>query len=497
MPASIAAPSYPGDSPEQAGAGTGEACPLWTSGMKISQIRGDRGKMPRKKTLEKIELKNKVRSGWEILKDSLREIDFYNRGYIEFLSRVKTEREAVAYVRGCAKGVSGLHLIENRGKVVAVCRKGSLPLKEGVSIVVAHMDSPRLDLKANPLYEDTDFAMLKTHYYGGIKKYQWLARPLAIHGVIAREDGSLVEVVIGEDQSDPCFTIEDLLPHLAANAQYSKKLSDAFQGEKLNVIIGSRPDLKVKDNKVKEYILALLHKKYGIIEQDFVSADIEIVPSGPAREVGIDRSMVGGYGQDDRACAWAAFAAVRDAKKVAHTSIALLVDKEEIGSEGNTGAKSLFIEEVLWELSERVKENIVPSRVLYRSNAISGDVNGGLDPDYPEVHEKTNAAKVGYGVCITKFTGARGKSGSSEAHAEYMALIRSLLNRKGIPWQTGELGKVDEGGGGTVAKYLAEYGMDIVDMGPPLLSMHSPFELSSKVDTYSTYLAYRTFMEGV
>jgi aspartyl aminopeptidase len=453
--------------------------------------------MPRKRTTDKVELANKVRSGWEILKDKLSDIESYNREYIEFLTKVKTEREAVAYFRERARKDRGLFLIENRGKTIAVCRKGKAPLAGGIRIVVAHIDSPRLDLKANPLYEDVDFAMLKTHYYGGIKKYQWLARPLAIHGVLVREDGSLVSVVIGEDADDPCFTIEDLLPHLAANAQYSKKVPDAFQAEKLNIIIGSRPDLEVKDNKVKENMLALLHEKYGIVEQDFVSADLEIVPAGPAREVGIDRSLVGSYGQDDRVCSWAAFAAVRDMKQAPHTSIALLVDKEEIGSEGNTGAKSTFIEEVLWELAERFKEDIVPSRVLFRSKAISGDANGGLDPDYPEVHEKSNAARVGYGICITKFTGARGKVGASEANAEYMALMRSYLNRNNIPWQTGELGKVDEGGGGTVAKYLAEYGMDVVDMGPALLSMHSPFELSSKVDTYSTYLAYRAFMEEV
>lgn len=451
--------------------------------------------MPRKKQTETLDLCNKPKSGWEILKDRLADIESYNREYLAFLSRVKTEREAVAYFREGAKGRKDLILIENRGKVVACCRKGRLPLSEGLRLVVAHIDSPRLDLKANPLYEDVDFAMLKTHYYGGIKKYQWLARPLAIHGVVARQDGRLVEVSVGEGENDPCFTIEDLLPHLAQNAQYSKKLSDAFQGEKLNLIIGSRPDLELKENKVKERVLRMLHDTYGIVEQDFVSADLEIVPAGPAREVGIDRSLVGGYGQDDRVCSWAAFAAARDARNLPRTSISLLVDKEEIGSEGNTGAQSKFIEEVLWELGERFNEEVVPSRVLYRSKAISGDANGALDPDYPEVHEKNNAAKMGYGVCITKFTGARGKVGSSEASAEYMAFVRSMLNRRGVPWQTGELGKVDEGGGGTVAKFLAAYGMDIVDLGPALLSMHSPFELSSKVDTFSTYLAYRAFME--
>ncbi|HHO76597.1 MAG TPA: aminopeptidase, partial [Deltaproteobacteria bacterium] len=441
--------------------------------------------MPERQTKDKKELAYKPKSGWEMLKGRDKEIEDYNAEYMAFLSSVKTEREAVSSIEENARSKRDLHIFTNRGKAIALCRKGTSPMKDGVRVVIAHIDSPRLDLKANPLYEDTDLAMLKTHYYGGIKKYQWLARPLAIHGVVIKEDGGSVKVVIGEKEEEPCFTIEDLLPHLAGKTQNIKKVEDAFQAEKLNIIVGSRPDLKAKDEKVKARILALLHEKYGIIEQDFISADLEIVPAGPSREVGLDRSMIGAYGQDDRVCAWAAFAAVRDCSEVPCTTIVLLVDKEEIGSDGNTGAKSRFLEEVLWELSKKFREDIIPSRVLFRSRALSGDVNGALDPDFPEVHEKTNAAKMGCGVCVTKFTGSRGKAGSSEAHAEYMGWIRSFLNRHSIPWQTGELGKVDEGGGGTVAKYLAEYGMDIVDMGPAILSMHAPFELSSKVDTYS------------
>jgi len=446
--------------------------------------------MPRKKETEE---KKKLKSGWEILAGREDKIDAYCRRYITFLSQAKTEREAVTYLWGMAN--RGIIRMENRGKAIALCRKGALPLSEGLRIIVAHLDSPRLDLKANPLYEDTDLAMLKTHYYGGIKKYQWLARPLALHGVVVREDGSSIAIIIGEDRQDPCFTIEDLLPHLAGKVHAEKKVSEAFQGEKLNIIFGSRPDTEQKEEKVKRYILGLLKAKYGIVEQDFISADLEIVPAGPAREVGLDRSLIGAYGQDDRVCSWAEYSALADAKRLPYTTVALLVDKEEIGSEGNTGAKSMFLEEVLWHIAEGWKEKIIPSRVLYRSRAISGDVNGALDPDYPEVHEKTNAAKIGYGVCVTKFTGVRGKAGSSEAHAEYMGWIRTILNRRGIPWQTGELGKVDEGGGGTVAKFLAEYGMDIVDMGPALLSMHAPFELASKADIYATFLAYRAFME--
>ena len=450
--------------------------------------------MPKKKQTGK-DLALERKSGWEQLKGKDKEINAYSKEYISFISGVKTEREAVSYIKERLKGKRGIYSIENRKKAIAVCRKGNLPLSEGLRIIVAHLDSPRLDLKVNPLYEDTDLVMLKTHYYGGIKKYQWLARPLALHGVVIKKDGGLIHIEIGEDEKDPCFTIEDLLPHLAGKAQYNKNLKDAFQGEKLNIIFGSIPDLKAKDGKVKKNILQLLHKKFGIIEEDFVSADLEVVPAGPAREIGIDCSLIGAYGHDDRICAWAALKAIMDAKDLPLTTIALLVDKEEIGSEGNTGAKSRFIEEVLWEISERFKEDSIPTKALYRSKAISGDVNGAFDPEYPDVHEKTNAAKLGYGVCITKFTGSRGKSGASEASAEYMGWIRAILNRRKVPWQTGELGKVDEGGGGTVAKYLAEYGMDIVDMGPALLSMHAPFELASKVDAYATYLAYLAFME--
>ncbi|MEA2102464.1 MAG: aminopeptidase [Thermodesulfobacteriota bacterium] len=432
---------------------------------------------------------------WEILKGKDKKIDAYCKKYMEFLSKVKTERQAVSYIRQGIKARSDLEVIENRGKAIALCRRGTMPLSAGVRLIISHLDSPRLDLKANPLYEDSGLVMLRTHYYGGIKKYQWLARPLALHGVVIKNDLSCCEIDLGEDEKEPCLVIEDLLPHLAGKVQSTKKVSEAFPGEKLNVIFGSRPDLKVTEDRVKAYILGLIKEKYSLEEEDFVSADLEIVPAGPAREVGLDRSMIGAYGHDDRVCAWAAIKALLDAKEPPLTSIALLVDKEEIGSDGNTGAKSMFIEEILWELSERFKETIIPSRVLYKSRAISGDVNGALDPEYPEVHEKTNAARMGYGVCVTKFTGSRGKSGANEAHAEYMGWIRAMLNKGNIPWQTGELGKVDEGGGGTVAKYLAEYGMDIVDMGTSVLSMHAPFELASKADIYSTYLAYCGFME--
>jgi aspartyl aminopeptidase len=435
----------------------------------------------------------KFRTGWEILKGKEKKIEAYCRGYMDFLSKAKTEREAVQFVS--SKSADGIIAIENRGRSIALIKKGQAPMSSGLRIIAAHIDSPRLDLKARPLYEDTGIVLLKTHYYGGIKKYQWLARPLALHGIVAKSDGRAVEIAIGEDEDEPCFAIDDLLPHLSYKVHNDKKVADAFQGEKLNIIIGSIPDLKVKDGGVKKNILSLLKAKYGIIEEDFISADIEIVPAGPAREVGLDRSMIGGYGQDDRICAWAAFTAINTTDKPPFTSIVLLADKEETGNDGNTGIKSHFLQEVIYGLSERFMEPLVPERALYKSRAVSADVNAAFDPDYPEVHEKANAAKMGMGVCMTKFTGSRGKSGTSEASAEYMGWVRGILNKRQIPWQTGELGKVDEGGGGTIAKHLAAYGMDIVDMGPALLSMHSPFELASKVDAYSAYLSYLAFLE--
>lgn len=422
-------------------------------------------------------------------------VEAFCEGYLDFLSTVKTEREAVRYLKCLAQDHGQVISFINRDKAIALCRRGRRPLNEGVRIVVAHIDSPRLDLKANPLYEEAELALFKTHYYGGIKKYQWLARPLALHGVVVRADGSKVDIAIGERFDEPCLTIEDLLPHLARKVQTEKKVTEAFAGEKLNVIVGSIAADEDGDKPIRRAVLKILKARYGIEEEDFVSADLEVVPAGPAREVGLDGGLIGGYGQDDRLSSYTAAVALCDAEEPEYTSIALLVDKEEIGSDGNTGAKSLFLEEVLWELGEKFNQQIEPRRVLWRSKAISADLNAALDPDYPEVHEKANAARLGNGVCLIKFTGSAGKVGSSEAHAEYLGWLRGVLNRRGIPWQTGELGKVDEGGGGTVAKFLAEYGMDIIDVGAAALSMHSPFELASKADIYSAYLTYKAFME--
>jgi len=433
------------------------------------------------------------KSAWTRLEHTA--VEAFCEGYLDFLSTAKTEREAVRYLKELAQDHSHVITFINRDKAIALCRKGRRPLSEGVRIVVAHVDSPRLDLKANPLYEEAELALFKTHYYGGIKKYQWLARPLALHGVVVRADGTKVEITLGENSDEPCLAIDDLLPHLARKVQTEKKVTEAFVGEKLNVIVGSIGAEEEGDKPIRRAVLKILKTRYAIEEEDFVSADLEVVPAGPAREVGLDGGLIGGYGQDDRLSCYTAAAALCDAEEPEYTAIALLVDKEEIGSDGNTGAKSLFLEEVLWELGEKFKQPIEPRRVLWRSKAISADLNAALDPDYPEVHEKANAAKMGQGVCLVKFTGSAGKVGSNEAHAEYLGWLRGVLNRRGIPWQTGELGKVDEGGGGTVAKFLAEYGMDIVDVGAPALSMHSPFELASKADIYSAYLTYTAFME--
>ncbi|MDP2045039.1 MAG: aminopeptidase, partial [Deltaproteobacteria bacterium] len=341
-------------------------------------------------------------------------------------------------------------------------------------------------------------AFLKTHYYGGIKKYQWLARPLAIHGVVIKADGSRVQLTIGEDPNDPVFSVLDLLPHLARKTQMDKKVADAFEGEKLNVLVGSLPlgDAETKE-RVKLHLLKYLEDHYGINEEDLISAELEVVPAGPARDLGWDRSLVGGYGQDDRSCAYAALAAILEVQEPEHTCLALFYDKEEIGSEGNTGAQSFLINEIVEILLERRGESPqARRRVLMASKALSADVTGALDPDFPEVHEKRNAAKMSYGVCFHKYGGSGGKYSTSDANAEYVAWIRKIFQDHGVVWQAGQLGKVDEGGGGTIAKFLAVYGMEIIDCGTPLLSMHSPFEVASKADLYMTFKAFQAFCKA-
>lgn len=445
---------------------------------------------------------------WDVLdnKEKLLVFEFCEK-YKAFLTEVKTEREAVSYIISHAE-LNGFSNIDNgsndqgkyykvyKNKSVALWVRGTDNIHQGLKIIGSHMDSPRLDLKQNPLYEEMDLALMKTHYYGGIKKYHWLARPLAIHGVVMLKNGTSLPIVMGESDSDPVFCISDLLPHLA-KAQATKKLSEAFEGEKLNILVGSLP---IGDSKVKERfklaILKNLYDQYGMTEEDFVSSEIEVVPSGPARDIGLDRSLIGAYGQDDRACVFTSLEALFGTDKPKQNAVCLFFDKEEIGSEGNTGAKSRFFEDFVSDILEieRIQSNERTLRkILFNSLMLSGDVNAGIEPDYQDVHEKRNAAKLGYGVCVTKFTGTGGKSGSSDASAEYMSIIRSTFNDNDIVWQTGELGKIDQGGGGTISKFLAIYGMDIIDCGPALLSMHSPFEISSKADIYMTYKAYKAF----
>lgn len=442
---------------------------------------------------------------WDLVDQPTREaIMAYGERYKGFLDRAKTEREAVTEIESLAQGRGFVNLNSKssgprtyynyKGKTIVLTVQGRRPLKDGLRLVAAHIDSPRLDLKQYPLYEDTDLAFLKTHYYGGIKKYQWLARPLALHGVILKTDGSRVELKVGEEPSDPVFTVCDLLPHLARKAQMDKKVTEAFEGEKLNVLVGSLP-LGDKDTKerFKLHLLKHLDDLYGIREEDLVSAELEVVPAGPARDLGWDRSLVGGYGQDDRSCVYAALEAILAAPKPEYTCLALFYDKEEVGSDGNTSARSCLLEEIVELLLERQKEKASGRRVLMASRAISADVTGALDPDYPEVHEKRNAARLGYGVALTKFTGHGGKYSANDAHAEYIAWLRRVFQEAGVIWQAAHLGKVDEGGGGTIAKYLAVHGLEIIDCGTPLLSMHSPFEVASKADLYMTFKAYQAF----
>jgi len=376
-------------------------------------------------------------------------------------------------------------------------------LNEGLRLLGAHADTPRLDFKQHPLYESCELALAKTHYYGGIRKHQWLSRPLALHGVVVKADGSRLDIEIGENASDPVFAIADLLPHLASK-QNEEKLGQAFEGEKMNLLMGNRPvqDTEEKDQadrssglkKVKQGILELLSERYDLTEEDLFSAELQAVPAGPARSVGLDSSLIGGYGQDDRVSVFCALQAFLDQEEPEYTQVVIFWDKEEIGSEGATSARSLFLEYALQDILLAWEPESQLSTVFQRSKAVSADVHGAIDPDYQDLHDSLNASKLGYGPVFCKFTGHRGKIGASEATAEYVAWMRNLLNEASIPWQMAEIGKVDAGGGGTVAKHLAVYGLDIIDFGPSVLGMHSPFEITSKVDVYATYLAYSLFL---
>lgn len=371
---------------------------------------------------------------------------------------------------------------------------GTAPLTEGVRIAAAHIDSPRIDLKQHPLYEDSGMGFFKTHYYGGIKKYQWTAIPLALHGTVVKRDGSVLEVCIGEDPKEPVFYINDLLPHLA-RAQMGKTLGDAIPGETLNLLIGSRPypGEAGESDRIKVALLKLLYEKYGIVESDFISAELSAVPAFPVREIGFDRSLIGGYGHDDRVCAYPALTALLDTPAPRHTAIAVLADKEETGSDGATGMKSAAFFDLLDAIARSFGAD--PAAVRAASKCLSADVNAAYDPNFGEVYEKRNSSKINYGVVMTKFTGARGKSGTSDASAAYVGYVRSLFDRQQIVWQTGELGKVDEGGGGTVAMFLAEKNIDTVDLGVPVISMHAPYEVVAKADLYMTYRAISAFLQ--
>lgn len=430
----------------------------------------------------------------------------YADGYKKFLDNAKTEREAAktAVLMAEKKGFVPFEIgkeyksgdkvyFNNRGKTVAFAVIGKQTADNGINITAAHIDSPRLDLKPNPLYEDSELALFKTHYYGGLRKYQWTAVPLAIHGVFALKDGTVKEVSIGENEDEPKFVINDLLPHLSAE-QNKRTLSDGIKGEELNVLVGSRPFKADEGSElVKLNILNLLNQKYGISEDDFLSAELEMVPAHKACDIGFDGSLIGAYGQDDRVCAYPALTAILEVENPEKTALAILADKEEIGSTGNTGLESDFLRYVIGDIAKM--QRVDATVALRNSKCLSADVNAGFDPTFPDVMERRNASFLNYGVVVTKYTGARGKSGTSDASAEYVAYVRNMLDKAGIVWQTGELGKVDLGGGGTVAMFIANMGVDVIDLGVPVLSMHAPFETTSKFDVYMCYKAMYEFMK--
>lgn len=438
--------------------------------------------------------------------DTLDKIQEYCEGYKVYLDKAKTEREAIAaavalaeekgfepFVIGKEYNAGDKVYFNNRGKTVAFAVIGKQSSEKGINITAAHVDSPRLDLKPNPLYEELELALFKTHYYGGIKKYQWTAMPLALHGVFAKKDGSVTVVNVGEDSADPKFVINDLLPHLARE-QNKRTLSDGIRGEELNVLIGSMPFKSDEGSElVKLNILKLLNEKYGVTEEDFLSAELELVPAAKSSDIGFDRSLIGAYGQDDRVCAYPALTAVLNVEKPEKTAIAILTDKEEIGSMGNTGLQSDFLSHVIHDIC--VMQGCDETVAKRNSKCLSADVNAGIDPTFQDVMERRNASFLNYGVVVTKYTGGGGKSSTSDASAEYVAEIRAMLDRANIVWQTGELGRVDAGGGGTVAMYVANLGIDVIDLGVPVLSMHAPYETTAKLDVYMCYRAMYEFMK--
>lgn len=470
----------------------------------ITLETGKEKKKSEGKMLEEKLCSQRKNAGILMSNEDLEKADRFCDAYKTFLDLGKTEREAVSISIEHAKKNGFTEFVPskkysagdkiyyiNRGKCIILAVVGTESIEKGVKIAAAHIDSPRLDLKQNPVYEDGELGLFKTHYYGGIKKYQWTAIPLSLHGVIIKADGEVVTVNIGEDESDPVFCVTDLLPHLATE-QMKRTLAEGIKGEELNILIGSRP---FKDNdvseKVKLNILKILNEKYGIIEDDFISAELEAVPAFKAKDIGFDRSMIGAYGQDDRVCSYASLQAILECNNPEKTVITVLSDKEETGSDGNTGLNSAYLKYFIADLAKPF--GVEGRTVLSNSECLSADVNAAIDPTFPEVLEKRNAAKLNYGVVVTKYTGSRGKAGTSDASAEFVGKIRRLLNKNSVIWQTGELGKVDMGGGGTVAAYIANLNVDVIDVGVPVLSMHAPLEITSKIDVYMTYKAFSTF----
>lgn len=453
------------------------------------------------------------RNAWKSYEEKeVEELETLCEGYRRFLDSGKTERECVKYMAAMAEqhGYKDLEEVKKSGrtlktgdKVYAVNMKkaivlfqiGKQPIAEGMNILGAHIDSPRMDVKQNPLYEDTELAYLDTHYYGGIKKYQWVTLPLAIHGVVAKKSGEVLDIVIGEEEKDPVFCVTDLLIHLASE-QMEKKAAKAVEGEQLDILIGSRPLPEEEKEPVKKRILSLLKEKYDIEEEDFLSAELEIVPAGKARDAGLDASMIMAYGQDDRVCAYTSAVAMFETAEVDKTACCLLVDKEEIGSVGATGMQSKFFENTVAELLELsgTYSELTLKRCLAASSMLSSDVSAAFDPNFASAFEKKNAAYFGRGVVFNKFTGSRGKSGSNDANAEYIGKLRRILDDNKVAFQTAELGKVDIGGGGTIAYILSLYGMNVIDSGVAVLNMHAPWEITSKADIYEAEKAYKAFL---
>ncbi len=429
----------------------------------------------------------------------------YSKDYMKYLDSSKTEREAVIttikmvqakgfreYKFGDSAAVGDKLYYNNRGKYLLLFKIGTEHINEGIRIAAAHIDAPRIDLKQCPLYEDSGMSFFKTHYYGGIRKYQWVATPLALHGTVVLANGSFVNIIIGEDQTDPLFYINDLLPHLGKEAD-KKPLGEAIEGEKLNILVGSRP-LGNESNAIKLNVLKYLNDKYGIIEEDFLSAELSLVPAYKARDIGFDRSLIGAYGHDDRVCSYPSVTALLDnADNSPHTLMCILADKEETGSDGNTGMQSSVFTDLIRELATALGGNETIIRA--NSKCLSADVSAAYDPNFPEVFEKRNTPLLNCGVILTKFTGSRGKSGTNDASAEFIGFLRAIMAKDNIVWQTGELGKVDAGGGGTVAKYISKENIDVIDLGVPVISMHAPYEVISKVDLYETHRAISAFFK--